>query len=73
MFFNFFNYKGSAQGKLLKLVEETLDKSGNNTSINNDDHRLVKDYYKKKLNAKFKYGEPNIMKDLKIHPIIHRF
>lgn len=74
LFFNFFNYKGSAQGKLLKLVEETLDKSGNNnTSINNDDHRLVKDYYKKKLNAKFEYGEPNIMKDLKRHPIIHGY
>lgn len=76
LFFKFLDYEGKVQGKLVNLVEETLirnQKSDKYASVNDDDYKFVIDFYKEKLNARFEYGEPNIMRDLKRHPIIHGY
>lgn len=76
LFFKFFNYKGDAGGKIKSLVTETIKKNKNNDkyiSVSKKDYDFVIDFYENKLSKNFKYGDPNIMSDLKRHPIIHGY
>ncbi|WP_210133310.1 hypothetical protein [Staphylococcus sp. GDY8P199P] len=76
LFFKFFNYKGDARGKIKGLVTETIKKNKDNDkyiSSSKEAYDSVIDFYENKLSRTFKYGDPNIMSDLKRHPIIHGY
>ncbi|MHB7941509.1 hypothetical protein [Staphylococcus capitis] len=68
LFFKFFNYKGDTRGKIKGLVTETIKKNKNKDkyiSSSKKAYDSVIDIYKNKLSKNFKYGDPNIMSDLK--------
>lgn len=76
LFFKFFNYKGDTRGKIKRLVIETIKKNKNKDkyiSSSKKAYDSVIDFYENKLSENFKYGDPNIMSDLKRHPIIHGY
>lgn len=76
LFFKFFNYKGNANRKIRSLVTKTIKKNKNKDkyiNVSKEDYDFVIDFYENKLSQQFKYGDLNIMSDLKRHPIIHGY